>query len=487
MWQSSIDGLVVSSRRGSLDRLVRSLSSAEIERHCLQLLALTQATAVILTGGIAKITYLDIVLGRPQPHTWYLLPAIVLAIALHYFYKQMGLHRFDALMGPTIGFGRIWGGLVLSFMVLLGGLYLLKMAEDYSRGWFLSWFALSAVALVVVRWGFMKGLTSLVKSGRLTRHFAVLGTADYVNALKGELEKAVPHAVVTGVYLSDEGSAAAQGDLDTIRGLRTALQVNAFEKVIIALPVLDKARIRVVFRQLASYAPEILLCSDPHAVPVPVPVHGSKPIGTLRADVASPVPAAEQDRLEKRIFDCAVAMIGLVVLSPLFLIAALAIKLDSPGPVFFRQRRYGRNNRVFRIFKFRTMTVAEDGDQVTQAQRNDVRVTRVGRILRATSIDEIPQLLNVLVGHMSIVGPRPHALAHEEKFEENLDLFSRRRRVLPGITGWAQVNGQRGETKTPEDVEKRMDYDLYYIDNWSIWFDMEIIVRTAVTVLRGAY
>jgi exopolysaccharide biosynthesis polyprenyl glycosylphosphotransferase len=220
---------------------------------------------------------------------------------------------------------------------------------------------------------------------------------------------------------------------------------------------------------------------------LPVPVHGSKAIGNLRAHVVSPVPAAESDRLEKRVLDVVVALSGLLLLSPLLLLTALAIKLDSAGPVFFRQRRYGRNSRVFRIFKFRTMTVAEDGEHVTQAKREDARVTRIGRILRASSIDEIPQLFNVLLGQMSVVGPRPHALAHEEQFEDNFDLFSRRRRVLPGITGWAQVNGYRGETQTPEDVEGRMNYDLYYIDNWSIWFDIEIMVRTGVAMTRGAY
>ena len=486
MWQASVEGVVVSSRRRPLDRVFGSLSSAAIERHCLQVLALTQAVAVVLAGGLAKVLYLDIALGQPQPHALYLVPAVLLAIALHYFYKQLGLHHIDALMGPTIGFGRIWAALTLAFMVLLGGLYLLKMAEEYSRGWFLSWFALSAVALVVVRWVFMRGLQKLVETGRLTRHFAVVGTQDYVNAVKGEFEKADPHAVVTGVYLPDGGGGGdARGDIDIIRGLGAAIQVNTFEKVIIALPAFDKKRIRVTLRHLSPYAPEILLFTDPQALPVPV--HGSKAIGSLRADVASPVPAAEQDRLEKRIFDVFVALVGLILMAPLFLLTAMAIKLDSAGPVFFRQRRYGRNNRVFRIFKFRTMTVAEDGESVTQAKREDTRVTRVGRMLRASSIDEIPQLINVLLGHMSIVGPRPHALAHEEEFEENFDLFSRRRRVLPGITGWAQVNGCRGETKTPEDVEKRMEYDLYYIDNWSIWFDMEIIVRTVVTVARGAY
>ena len=155
-----------------------------------------------------------------------------------------------------------------------------------------------------------------------------------------------------------------------------------------------------------------------------------------------------------------------MIASPVLAVAAIAIKLDSPGPVFFRQRRYGQNNRVFRIYKFRTMTVTEDDESVQQAQRNDPRVTRVGSILRASSIDELPQLLNVLAGDMSIVGPRPHALVHDETFAREVELFTSRRRVLPGLTGWAQVNGYRGETKTVDDIRGRMQCDQYYIRNW---------------------
>jgi Undecaprenyl-phosphate glucose phosphotransferase len=485
MWQSSVKGGAVLVGRHPLDRFIGSLSSAALERHCLQVLALTQAFAVILAGGLAKIIYLDLALGMPQSHAAYLAPALVLAIALHYAFKQIGLHRTDALRGPTIGFGRIWAALAVAFLLLLGGLYVLKIADYYSRGWFISWFALSAIALVFVRWAFMRGLQALTESGRLTRRFAVLGTESYVRALKGEFEKTAPNAVVSSIYLSDKSSGDECVDGDVIRELRAAIQANSYEEVIIALPARDGKRIRLTLRHLAPFAPEILLLTN--LEPLSVPVHGSKAIGNLRAHVVSPVPAAESDRLEKRVLDVAAALAGLLLLSPLLLLTALAIKLDSPGPVFFRQRRYGRNSRVFRIFKFRTMTVAEDGEQVTQAKREDARVTRVGRILRASSIDEIPQLFNVLLGQMSVVGPRPHALAHEEQFEEKFDLFSRRRRVLPGITGWAQVNGYRGETKTPEDVEGRMNYDLYYIDNWSIWFDIEIMVRTAVAMTRGAY
>ena len=164
---------------------------------------------------------------------------------------------------------------------------------------------------------------------------------------------------------------------------------------------------------------------------------------------------------------------------------ALAIKLESKGPVLFRQRRLGQNQKVFQVYKFRTMSVMEDGGVVKQAERNDSRVTRVGRLLRRTSMDELPQLINVLKGEMSIVGPRPHAVVHDEEFMRQLGHYSRRHRVKPGITGWAQVNGLRGETRTSEQLTRRMEHDLYYIANWSIWFDLEIMLRTFVILLPG--
>ena len=151
--------------------------------------------------------------------------------------------------------------------------------------------------------------------------------------------------------------------------------------------------------------------------------------------------------------------------------------LESGRPLFFRQRRYGFNQQEFRIIKFRTMTALEDGDVVRQARRNDPRITRVGRFLRKWNIDELPQLINVLKGDMSLVGPRPHALSHNREYERKIALYARRHNVLPGITGWAQVNGLRGETDTDEKMRARVDHDLYYIDNWSLWFDLRILLR----------
>ncbi|GEP10019.1 undecaprenyl-phosphate glucose phosphotransferase [Methylobacterium gnaphalii] len=184
--------------------------------------------------------------------------------------------------------------------------------------------------------------------------------------------------------------------------------------------------------------------------------------------------------LLKRCFDILMATIALILLAPLLIAVAVLIKLDSPGPVFFRQRRYGFNQQAFGVFKFRSMKV-EKNAVFRQASRVDDRITRVGAMLRKTNIDELPQLLNVIRGEMSLVGPRPHALAHDRSFERRIALYARRHNVKPGITGWAQVNGFRGETLTDADMEKRVQADLHYIDNWSIWLDIKIMIQTVIS------
>jgi exopolysaccharide biosynthesis polyprenyl glycosylphosphotransferase len=194
-------------------------------------------------------------------------------------------------------------------------------------------------------------------------------------------------------------------------------------------------------------------------------------------------PLSDAAVLFKRFVDLSLATIGLIILSPLLLLVALAIKLDSRGPVIFRQARRGFNGQSFMIWKFRSMTVTESGFGMTQAKRGDARFTRVGRFIRATSIDELPQLVNVFLGQMSLVGPRPHAISHDEALSRQLADYASRQRIKPGITGWAQVNGFRGETVSAEQIEGRVAYDMYYIDNWSIYFDLWIMLRTVVAVV----
>lgn len=195
-------------------------------------------------------------------------------------------------------------------------------------------------------------------------------------------------------------------------------------------------------------------------------------------------PLSLSETILKRTLDVAVASTALVVLSPSMLIAAIAIKINSAGPVLFRQMRYGVNGKRFQILKFRSMTVAESDAAFQQARKGDARVTWVGRIIRRSSIDELPQLWNVLRGEMSIVGPRPHAVAHDEVYEDLILRYAMRRFMKPGLTGWAQVNGSRGETPTVESMMVRLQYDLWYIDNWSIWLDISVICRTFIAILN---
>ncbi|MFD1252090.1 UDP-glucose:undecaprenyl-phosphate glucose-1-phosphate transferase [Devosia equisanguinis] len=244
------------------------------------------------------------------------------------------------------------------------------------------------------------------------------------------------------------------GDLEAIGVIITPAREFALDVVYLASPVENGAS-----RQIADVA-------------------ALGPSGTL---ILQARPLGFIGLLTKRALDMFGAGFGLLLLSPLLLIVALLIRLDSPGPVLFRQRRRGFNGQEFSIYKFRSMTVTEDGGDVRQAQKNDARVTRLGAFLRRSSIDELPQLLNVLRGEMSLVGPRPHALVHDEELTQKAADYAFRRRIKPGITGWAQVNGYRGDTSTPHAIEGRVLCDLYYIDNWSLALDLWIILLTVLS------
>jgi len=201
-------------------------------------------------------------------------------------------------------------------------------------------------------------------------------------------------------------------------------------------------------------------------------------LGFPAVDLNQPI-SSGLNGIIKDIFDRAFALVALILLLPLFAVLATAIKTTSPGPVFFRQPRLGLNGKKFNVFKFRTMKVHQEQGKVTQATKDDPRITSIGGFLRRTSLDELPQFINVLLGDMSVVGPRPHALQHNEMYKNLLEFYMLRHRVKPGITGWAQIHGHRGETDTVDKMAKRVQFDLHYIQNWSLWMDIRIIVWTA--------
>ena len=255
------------------------------------------------------------------------------------------------------------------------------------------------------------------------------------------------------------------------------------DQVWIALPLAHEARIREITRLLEdstvslNFVPDIFVHS---LLNYSIDELAGLPVVNLRS---SPVTgAAHALKLSE---DILVASLAIVLTAPLMAAIAMAIKLEGRGPVLFKQRRYGINGDEIIMWKFRTMSVLEDGAQVPQARRGDPRVTRIGAFLRRTSLDELPQFFNVLQGKMSVVGPRPHAVAHNEQYRKLIDRYMLRHQVKPGITGWAQVNGWRGETEKLEKMENRVKFDLEYISNWSIWLDLRIIVLTLCKGLVG--
>jgi Undecaprenyl-phosphate glucose phosphotransferase len=286
------------------------------------------------------------------------------------------------------------------------------------------------------------------------------------------------HAVAH-FHISD-GEAAAG---DVIESIISLCRTSDVQEVMLFVDPEHMSNVRWIARRL-------------RVLPLPVTL---VPFGTLallfqraRYDIGDTVAIELQraalspiEQATKRAIDIVLSLLALIVLSPILLAAAIAIRLDSPGPALFRQTRHGFNGRPFRIYKFRTMTVMENGDVVQQAQKSDKRVTRVGRWLRRYSIDELPQLLNVFLGDMSLVGPRPHASAHDRHFTSVIEKYAFRHHMKSGITGWAQVHGARGETDTIDKMQRRVELDIWYINNWSIWLDFSVMLRTVLVVFIG--
>jgi Undecaprenyl-phosphate glucose phosphotransferase len=314
-------------------------------------------------------------------------------------------------------------------------------------------------------------MQAAIASGRLEgRRALLIGDPGHYTAFSQRL-KTFGVRTVGHMSVSSFGSNYEHGRRQTIERCR---ELHADDILIVATPD-DLPRVAELVDALSQLPVAI------HLVPVGVgeiltstEITG---IGDVRTMQVLRPPLSAFDIFVKRSFDICAALIGLILLSPLMMTVALAIKLDTRGPILFRQERHGYNNRTISVLKFRSM-FASDSRAFVQTTKADPRITRVGRLIRRTSIDELPQLINVLRGEMSIVGPRPHATVHNAMFEERIPPFSRRHNVKPGITGWAQVNRCRGETATLEKMKKRVDHDLFYIDNWSFFFDMKIIVLT---------
>jgi putative colanic acid biosynthesis UDP-glucose lipid carrier transferase len=280
--------------------------------------------------------------------------------------------------------------------------------------------------------------------------------------------------------LRDLPAAQNLGALERLADYARARRVDV---IYVALPMASQPRILKLLEELRDTTASIYFVPDIFVSDLIQARVDS--IGGLPVVAVCETPFYGFNGAVKRVSDVVLASVILLLIAPLLLAISIGVKLSSPGPILFKQRRYGLDGKEILVYKFRTMTVCEDGDRVTQARRRDPRVTRFGALLRQSSLDELPQLLNVLEGTMSIVGPRPHAVAHNEQYRRLIDGYMIRHKVRPGITGWAQVNGLRGDTA----ISDRTKYDLWYIENWSLLLDIKILIRTALRMFtdKNAY
>ena len=369
----------------------------------------------------------------------------------------------------------IWGA---TFVFLGGVVFSLGMSRDASRGALL-FFAVSGLIVLLAHRLFWHVFIdrALAKGSLRGRKTVVIGT-DLPRSLANSLRL---HGFKVERQFNIEGSSPADLD-ESIAPAISFIWGSDVEEIFLIDKTSDARRFdEIVHRLRVLPIPVTLIADDAIAQLVR---HSWRPIGDSVAIQLQRPPLTNLERIYKRTIDIMAASCGLIVFLPLFVLVAIAIKADSRGPVIFRQTRKGFNGKPFRIFKFRSMSVLEDGATIIQATQRDRRVTRVGALLRSTSIDEIPQLINVLCGDMSIVGPRPHAVAHDDHFTKLIENYAYRHHVKPGMTGWAQVSGYRGETRTLDKMQRRIECDLWYINHWNIWLDFVIILRTLGEVMR---
>jgi Undecaprenyl-phosphate glucose phosphotransferase len=401
--------------------------------------------------------------------------------------KVLGLYQPNGLLyaGAQIrGILAAWGGTAL-FMTSL--LFLLRTGADYSRGATISFDFLGVVLVVAFRYVTALQLRRALVNGTLggQRVIVIGDPQELAIKPKTELLRTYGAREVGRFELSPASGPTLSNvarDREVIDSGIMAARDNYAEQVLLALRWVDTARTDFICERLRALPLPVFLLPDRSVSSILS--RSSWDPRVLRPIEIQRAPLSQRDLIIKRFFDVMFAGLALAIFSPLLLLTSVAIKLDSVGPVIFRQRRRGFNGREFVIYKFRTMTVLEDGGMVRQARRHDNRVTWLGRLLRASSIDELPQLINVLTGDMSLVGPRPHAVVHDDEYGKLIDNYMYRHHVKPGITGWAQIHGFRGETDVAL-MEKRIQLDLWYINNWSLWLDLKIMARTCVEVLRG--
>ena len=420
----------------------------------------------------------------PEPWGAHHLLATAIAIVVFSFAAETG-NLYRAWRGTAIKeeVARVWGSWLTVAPALLLLAFVTKESANFSRFITLAWFILAPVLVSGWRVMLRHSLRAMRRRGQNTRNVAVVGATEMGNGLAKRILASVESGMRIVGYYDDrhpERLHAMPGELGGPVGGTDELvkhcQEGQLDVVYIALPLRAEPRINELVRRLADTTASVYVVADFFVFDLLHAqwsnVHGIPVVSIFES------PFFGVNGWLKRLEDIVLGSLIVALISVPMLIIAIGVKITSKGPVFFRQRRYGLNGEEIYVLKYRSMTVMEDGAKVQQATKDDKRITRFGAFLRRTSLDELPQFFHVLSGKMSIVGPRPHAVAHNEEYRRIIHGYMLRHKVKPGITGWAQVNGWRGETDTLEKMEKRVEHDLHYIQNWDLFFDLKIIFLT---------
>jgi Undecaprenyl-phosphate glucose phosphotransferase len=480
-------GLIVSSTQAPIPGLTLSLSRTRLALRSLfpVLAAVSDALLIAGTAIATSVAYHLAAYQNPGDVGDYARLGVLVA----WLFVLVSAYRGEYEATRFLDVGRqlrvsfqLWTAVILILLVVA---FLAKVTDGYSRGWLVLFYPAGLAVMLGGRLALGRALKLTSHRGYLTlRRIMLVGAKDDVEAFVRRCQPWNWGLDLVGAALiptrpereRPDGLARLDADLSAAVARVRALQPD---DVFIVMPWSEREAIERCLNALLTVPASIHLGAEEilerfHDVRI-------ARVGGMASLNLTPPRLSPLRQLLKRIFDVVAASLLLVALAPLFLAVAALIRLDSPGPALFVQRRYGFNRRPFRIVKFRTMVTLEDGAEVRQAVRGDARVTRVGAVLRRWNIDELPQLVNVLLGQMSLVGPRPHAVIHDDSFGARIALYARRHNVKPGLTGWAQVNGLRGPTETDDAMRRRIEHDLYYIDNWSFWLDLRILVLTVIS------
>jgi Undecaprenyl-phosphate glucose phosphotransferase len=459
-------------------------------------------TVRLLEFGIVTLVGLAVYFAYVVPldgfEWFYIASVLAIAVISMLAFQAADIYQVQAFRGFEKQYFRLASAWSVVFLVVIGASFFAKLGDQYSRIWLGSFYVVGLVALIVFRRALFMVVRRWTHQGRLDRRTVIVGADakgdSLVRALAAQRDSDI-HIIGMFDDRGDERApveVAGHQKLGTVDDLLEFARRTRVDLVLFSLPISAENRILQMLKKLWVLPVDIRLAA--HSNKLRFRPRAYSYIGNVPVLDISDKPITDWDVVMKYLFDKVVGGCMLIAAAPIMLLTAIAIKLDSRGPVLFKQKRYGFNNELIEVYKFRSMHVDKcDATASKLVQKNDPRVTRVGRFIRKTSLDELPQLFNVVFkGDLSLVGPRPHAVhakAENKVYDEAVDGYFARHRVKPGITGWAQINGWRGETDTQEKIQRRVEHDLYYIENWSVLFDLYIMAKTpfALATTENAY